>query len=309
MKLKSIKKIKSNSKRYDIQTPSSNFFANSILIHNSTLIVSQYLGELIIRTRGTISAQALETGDEIELLKEKYPKAFDNGLLETNYSVIYEWVTPHNRIVIKYPEPDIYLIAVINHENYSMLRQSELDYFAPHWKVKRPRTYTFNTLEDMHEAVEAFKGVEGICCYCNHGQDIRKLKGAQYLKLHHLKSELASFEKLLDVYINQNRPDYITFFKYIEDNFDFEIANAMIGEISQCCDLNKKVESAIDGMKSFLDKLENDDTVRVRKDYATRIFQAYGQTNKTGFVFTLLDGNELKKKDIKKLFYHQIKKK
>lgn len=40
VKIKSIKKIKSDSKRYDIQTEkTSNFFANNILVHNSSCTV------------------------------------------------------------------------------------------------------------------------------------------------------------------------------------------------------------------------------------------------------------------------------
>ncbi len=37
MKIKSIKKIKSSSKLYDIETTTNNFFANGILVHNSMI--------------------------------------------------------------------------------------------------------------------------------------------------------------------------------------------------------------------------------------------------------------------------------
>lgn len=275
-------------------------------IDGSTLIVSKYKGELICRTRGTVDASAMENGYELEFLKDKYPLAFDNTLLTAGYSLLYEWVSPENRIVLRYPEPDIYLIGAICHENYELMTQTRLDSYAMDYGVKRPRYFKFDSLKEMHEAVEAFKGMEGLCVYCNWDQDIRKVKGAEYLKLHHLKSELSSFEKVLDVYIEQNCPSYEEFFKYIEEKFDYEIANQLIGEISKCCDLHKKVNDAVVGMHTFVKKIKGMDLTR--KQAAMEILQAYGQTNKSSFVFKIYDDRELEKKDIKKLFYHQVKK-
>jgi hypothetical protein len=37
MKIKSIKRVSCNSKRYDIQTSTNNFFANGVLVHNSMI--------------------------------------------------------------------------------------------------------------------------------------------------------------------------------------------------------------------------------------------------------------------------------
>ena len=71
VKIKSINKIKSDSKRYDIETKTHhNFFANGILVHNSLGILFNYNDEWLISTRGSFeSEQAIHA---MEILKNKY---------------------------------------------------------------------------------------------------------------------------------------------------------------------------------------------------------------------------------------------
>jgi hypothetical protein len=275
-------------------------------IDGSTLIVSRYKGELIVRTRGTIDASKMPNGYEIEFLKEKYPQAFDNTLLTAGYSLLYEWVSPENRIVIKYNEPDIYLIGVICHENYELMTQKNLDNYAMDYGVKRPKYFKFDSLKEMHEAVEAFKGMEGLCVYCNHDKDIRKVKGADYLIRHRLKDELGSFERVVDFYFTLNRPTYNEFYQEIVDTVDWETAQECIGDISDICDGMKEVDRIVEGMKTFLKKFESEQLTR--KQYATEVLQAYGNTNRSSYVFKILDGKELDNKEYKKLLYQVLKK-
>lgn len=53
VKIKSIRKIKHASKRYDIQTSSGNFYANGILVHNSQTGVQFIDGSIDARNRNT----------------------------------------------------------------------------------------------------------------------------------------------------------------------------------------------------------------------------------------------------------------
>jgi len=275
-------------------------------LDGSTLIVSKYKGELIARTRGTIDARIMENGYELELLQKKYPKSFNNcWLFDERYSLIYEWVTPNNRIVIRYPEPDIYLIGVIKHADYSLESQITLDSIAESIEVKRPKYYNFNSLKEMHKAVEAFKGVEGLCVYCNHDQDIRKIKGVDYLARHRMKDELGSFERVVDFYFTQGRPNFKDFLSAIEDTVDWETAQECMGDASRIVDGMKEVNKIVDGFKTFIGKFKGELT---RKQMAMEILQAYGNTNRASYVFTILDGHELTDKEYKKLLYQVLKK-
>ena len=273
-------------------------------IDGSTLIVSKYDGQLIIRTRGTVDATKLDNGHEIEIFKKKYPKVFvDTNWLLDNKSYVFEWVSPLNKIVLSYNEPELYLTGIISHEDYSMEKQENLDLIACLLEVKRPRTFQFNSIKEMLEAIEALKGQEGICCYCNHGQDIRKIKSAWYLALHRMKSELGSIDKVIDFYFTLNRPTYQEFYSYIEKTFDFELAEQIRGQISRICDGMKEVNEIVTYMKRYVAQLAN----LSRKDAALQIMQAYGNTNRSSFCFSLLSGKELKDDDYKKLLYQCLK--
>jgi len=273
-------------------------------IDGSTLIVSKYKGHLIIRTRGTVDATKLDNGYEIEVLKNKYPKVFDINQALDGFSYIYEWVSPVNKIVLNYgDEPDLYLVAIIRHADYNLFGQMALDIVALDKEIKRPKTFQFNSIKEMIDAVEALKGQEGICCYCNDGQDIRKIKSAWYLALHRMKSELGSIDKVIDFYFTLNRPDYQTFYSHIEKNFDYELAEQSKGHISKICDGMKEVNKLVAYMYDFVRPLAHVS----RKEAAEKIFQAYGNTNRSGFAFTLLSGKLLKEEDYKKLLYQIIK--
>jgi hypothetical protein len=275
-------------------------------VDGSTLIFSKYKGQLIVRTRGTSDATKLDNGHEIEWLKDKYPqvfKLFDN--VETSTcSYIFEWYSPMNKIVLNYgDDPEITLIAVIEHDNYTMLSQTALDQIASQLGVKRPLRYQFTSVKEMLEAVEQFKGKEGLCVYCNHGQDIRKVKSDWYLKLHRLKSELGSYERVVDFYFNLGRPSYTEYYDFIANNYDFELAEQCRGHISKVCEGMKQVTQIIAAMREKVAPLAKIS----RKDAASIILQAYGQTNRSGMAFTLLDDKELKTEDIKKLLYQVTK--
>lgn len=273
-------------------------------LDGSTLIVSKYKGELITRTRGTINAELLDNGHEINVLKAKYPLAFDNAYLnQENVSFLFEWVSPINRIVIDYGlEPDIYLIGVISHDDYSLVYQSELDVLAEEIGVKRPKYFQFNTIPEMISAVEALKGQEGVCVYYNYGQDIRKAKALEYLAIHKFK-EKATLENVVDLFCEYNYPSYSDFEGKLVKQFDFECWKLIQSLASRVCDAYKEVLVIKSAMQDFANSVRQ----LSRKDAAIKILSSYGQTNRASFVFQLLDGKELGRESIKKLLYQVLK--
>ena len=209
------------------------------------------------------------------------------------------------RIVLKYDNcPDIYLIGAISHEDYSLIPQHVLDNYASLFKVKRPKYYKFDSLQECANAIKSLEGVEGVCLYYNNDQNIIKLKSDWFLKLFHMKSELASIEKVIDLFLQLNRPSFIGFYDFVARNLDFEIANQVRGELSRVCDADKEVNEILLGMKKFLEKIIN---LPTRKEQAKIIIESYGNTNRASFVFKLLDKKNLDKDDIKKLLFQVLK--
>jgi hypothetical protein len=277
-------------------------------LDGSTLIVSKYKGQYILRTRGTIDASTLANGHELELFKQKILMPLVEKMGHPGetweFSILFEWVSPINKIVLNYgDEPDWYLIGMVWHSEYHLSTQFMLDSFAKGHNLKRPATYTFSDVNDLLRNVEQWKGKEGVVVY---GKMPYKYKSEWYLVLHHMKSELASLEKVLDVWLEQNMPDYNTFYNYIATTFDFELAEQCRGTISNLCDGRKEVDKIIDHMRGFVNSKVRHLTSR--KEQALTILNSYGETNRSGYLFKILDNKPLEKDDYKKLMFQVLKK-
>ena len=275
-------------------------------IDGSTLIISKYKGKTILRTRGTFDAHGHDNGKELDLLFKRYPKIkeyLDKESETMDHSILLEWVSPINRIILNYgEEPDWYLVGVVNHEDYSLVTQEDLDEIAKILEIKRPQTHTFESIEDLIKNVEEWKGKEGVCLYSNNGQTIHKVKGLWYLQLHSLKSEISNIEKLVDVYLEWGMPVYEDFEKKIVEIFDYELFTQVRSDISKICDAYKEVTKIIEHMREFVSKLKGSS----RKDQALSIIGSYGQTCKKAIAFNLLDGKELDKKSWKTLLMQAL---
>ena len=292
-------------------------------LDGSLLIVSKYKGQYILRTRGTVDASTMANGHELTEFKS-YLDCIDkliSELMDTPYndtpfsdyldtwpvSVLFEWVSPINKIVINYGDKaDWYLVGIVNHETYNLGSQDLLDEFAKDLGVKRPATYTFTDVNDLLQNVDQWKGKEGVCVYSKNDQTIHKVKGAWYLALHHMKSELSNIEKVMDVWLEQGMPDYGTFYNYIFTTFDYELAEQCKGMISKIVDAKKEVDKIVWGMNLFVNTRLR--SLPSRKEQAQVVISSYGETNRASFIFKLLDGKSLGKEEYKKLMFQVLKK-
>ena len=276
-------------------------------LDGSLLIVSKYKNQFILRTRGTVDASVLANGSELEIFKNTILKKISVDQMETwNYSLLFEWLSPLNVIVLRYSdEPDWQLIGAVNHTDYSLFSQTEVDEYAKMFDLKRPEKFTFNDISDMLQIVDKWQDREGVCLYSKNDQAIHKIKASKYLLLHHLKSELSNIEKVLDVWLEQGMPDYNTFYNYIFTTFDYELAEQCKGMISRIADGKKKVDKIVDGMNDFVNNRLR--SLSTRKEQAQLVISSYGETNRASFLFKLLDGKSLGKEEYKKLMFQVLK--
>ena len=283
-------------------------------LDGSTLIFSKYKGHLVVRTRGTVDVRNQPNGHEIEYLLNKYSK-FKAHLdsAQNTHSFIFEWMTPSNRIVLDYgSDPDMALIGMIYHDSYDLVSQTALNMLAEGMGLRRPNTYSYNSLDDMKKAVTDMRDKEGICMYYNNEQDILKIKSAHYLFLHRAKSEISSIDKVIDVYIDWFMPRYTMshestgypeFFEYLTEKFDFEIATMARGHASRICDAMKEVKKIMDALFDFaIARLKIP-----RKQAAEEVLQAYGSTGRAAIVFKILDRKVIGADEYKKILYQVLK--
>lgn len=255
----------------------------------SLLIVSKYKDELIVRTRGTFSAKQLDNGHEIDGLIEKYPAIFNSILLDCDCSILFEWTTPNNVIVLRESdEPKLWLIGIIMHSNGQYLIQDTLDEVAKNWDVDRPKRHYYNSLAECMDDVAMWKDQEGVVLHSEDGQVLKKVKAEHYLALHQLKSSISSISKLIETYLTiDDRPDYDGFYKFIESTMDFELAEACKDNMRKITDANVIIMQEIAEATIFAQGLDG----LSRKDQAGLICKKYPDWRK-GFCFAVLDGKE-----------------
>lgn len=269
-------------------------------IDGSTLIISKFKGELIIRTRGTSDVTILNNGDEILFLKQKYPLVFNNDTLNSEkYSIVCEWYSPKNIIVEREAEePTLWLTGVIKHDDYSYVLQNDLDIFATDWKVERPIRYQFNSISSMIESVNQWKKGEGIVIYGNNGQILKKTKSDRYLQIHRIKSQLNSENNLIEYYVDCEMPSCESFYEKIETEFDYEIAIQLKEQIEKICDAGKLSKKYIDNMLEMVHDIRR---VETRKEQAIMIKRNYKENS--SYAFSILDNNPITKQQWIKLLH------
>jgi hypothetical protein len=275
-------------------------------LDGSLLIVSKYNGQYILRTRGTVDAFTMANGHELEIFKNTILSKLADNNDTWDYSVLFEWLSPINKIVLNYgDEPSWRLIGFINHINYSLAQQDMLDAMAKKYGFDRPPTYTFSDVQDLLKDVDQWRGKEGVVVYSKNDQMLHKCKSEWYLKLHYLKSELSNIEKVIDVWLEQGMPDYQTFYNYIFTTFDYELAEQVKSMISRICDAKKEVDMIVIGMNEFVNNRLK--TLPTRKLQAEQVISAYGNTNRASFLFKILDNRPLGKEEYKKLLFQVLK--
>lgn len=276
-------------------------------LDGSLLIVSKYKGKFILRTRGTSDASKMDNGHELEVFKQKYAKVFDfQPHFETwPFSILFEWTTPLNRIVIRYgDEPEFSLVGGVYHDNGKLWTQDYLDDVAKGFGCPRPIRYSFGSISDLLTDIDAWQGREGVCVYSNDDQTIHKCKSMWYLTRHRLKEELNNIEKIVDLFIQEKSFDYTSFMEKIVSVLDWETANEIRGDVSRVCDAYKEVQLINNHMKMFVEPLRR----MSRKDAAQKIISSYSNTNRASFCFSILDGKELTSDQLKKLLWQCLKK-
>jgi hypothetical protein len=270
----------------------------------SLLCVSMFKNELIIRTRGTIDATKLQNGFEIEFLKKKYPKAFDNHFIDSEmYTLLYEWTTPTNRIVLQESEePTLWLIGAINHSNYRYCDQSNLDNYAKEFGVERPETYGITLdggINNLKKQIEPLKDIEGVVIYDNmHGQTLKKIKTLRYLELHKVFTGIKSVDHLFDLFVEYGCTNRENFEALLATNFDWELVTTLKPLTDE---LYQKWQDIKNKLNCIMLYFNNPDFIELdRKGKAKKINEYF--SGYTGIAFAMLDGKELPPEKLWKIF-------
>jgi RNA ligase len=248
----------------------------TLKIDGSLLIRSCYQGEVLCRTRGSFGYEHLGNAYEMIGFEYKYPRVFDPSLYP-NVSLLFEWTSPANQIVLKYDEEDLTLIGGINHYSMNYLPMEELEDIAKDLAVPLVEWFplTGALWGVMNEEMAVRPDIEGYVIRLDEEQRLVKVKAASYLTRHALKSNLDT-EKLCDLYFQLGQPPFKEFCAHFKAAFDEEVLIWAMGAISNLYDGVKVFQKIIDHMKKSAE-------VRAtfsRKDAAIAGLAEYGQTKR-----------------------------
>ena len=271
-------------------------------IDGSTCIIDYVNNTLNMRTRGTFDISSTDNKSDFYYCLSKYPAIEKYLINNPDYSLLFEITTPNLKIVLEYSnEPDFWLIGAINKENYSSMSQEDLDKLSLEFKVKRPKYYQFNNIDTLLETIKNIKNAEGCCVYSNNDQQIHKIKGTEYLKLHFFKSN-ATLPNTIDLFLEFNYPNIEEFTNKIKEQFDWECCQMVIPFIHEICNTYDKIKILIEEIRKFVEPLK----LLPRKDAALTILKEYDSLKYTSYAFSLLNNKELDKKQIEKLMYQLL---
>lgn len=268
----------------------------------SLLIVSYYNGNVIARTRGTFDASTLDNGEEINFLKQKYPKLFECPKSREGFSYLLEWETPTNRIVLEPPkEPTLTFLGCINHIDLKYATQRDCDFLADLLDIQRPKYYSFQNIEEALKDVKFWKEKEGIVIYSPDGQTIKKIKTEQYLKAHYLMTQLNTkgIVKMMEIY---GFPSREVFYQKIESEFDYEVVSYVKDKIDKIYLHKYEFDLAWIGAIDLAKKLNT-----IPRKKAAEHIKNKTQGWRRTLAFLALDNQQPKLEFITKIILHECK--
>lgn len=176
-----------------------------------------------ISSNGTIDAYDAvldQSGKSLgELVMDLGCISFDT--LNPLYTHIFEYVSPYNRVVIDYQEPELYYIGRRNMETGE-------EEFIPESNMRpRPKEYPISTLADCLRAA-AELGDEGPDNVEHEGFVVVdanfhriKIKSPAYVMAHHIRSKQPTFEDMFDIWYANEVGEFLSTFPAYADVFDF----------------------------------------------------------------------------------------
>lgn len=160
-------------------------------LDGSLIIRSVIDGRVHLRTRGC-EVVASDMREEVErTVRDRYPKLLDPSWHVKQHSLLMEFVSPRNQIVVRYDEPRLYELGYSDWSRDRLLIRAAPD-CANGFDLEVPRVIDLpRDISGMRAIVTAFGDQEGIVAWTRRDDwtyHLCKFKSAWYMRLHALRS-------------------------------------------------------------------------------------------------------------------------
>ena len=220
-------------------------------------------------------AEKLLTAEQYDWLEQ---------VMLTGVTPIFEYIAPTNKIVIEYGEPKLVLLAMRNNEsgNYYM------PHLAPFEMVPQYGSVDGGLAEYIARARE-MQGREGDIIRFVNGHML-KVKNDWYVRIHKTKDLIRTDRNIADIIVNEQLDDVLP----LLDAADLAIVRAY----------EKRFDTALENVLGRLDGLVT--LARVlhdgnKKEVAINFIPNLKNKEDASFIFSALDGKELRPLVIKKI--------
>lgn len=195
----------------------------TVKMDGSLLVRSVYQGRVLLRTRGSFGYEHQANAAEVAECTARYPRLLDPSYLP-EYSLLLEWVSPANVIIMKYEQPDLILVGGIAHRDLRYIQLSGLETIAS--DLGAPLVEFFHLDQDgwvsLYESLAKDTGREGYVVRLHAEQTLVKVKCAPYLTKHAFKYSMSA-GKLVDLWLQAGRPTEAGLVENLSREFDEEI--------------------------------------------------------------------------------------
>jgi hypothetical protein len=204
---------------------------------DGTLCIRSVINDkVVLRTRGTIDGVAIDFEKDnisfserfFNVAERKYCKILDPKWLP-NCSMLFEYVSPDNVVVIFNKQEDLIFLGLVYHHNLRLGRWNVLEDISKDGKLNLVQSYDLprNPLELVNE-VKEWKDREGIVARCCNDQVMVKIKSIYYLAKHRVKFNI-NYKFLVEFIDSENICSEEDLIKKLEiQDYDWEVANSTL---------------------------------------------------------------------------------
>jgi len=223
---------------------------------DGSLILMYFYGGWHINTRGSFADGELAfTGKSWkEWVLEAIPNKSEIEKLDPAFTYIMEFVSPYNKVVRTYPQPQMYLLSVIQTNTGFELSIDQSDVIASALGVFRPKRFSLKVPEEIkHFLTENSKSdptFEGFVLVDSIGNRV-KFKAETYVNLHHLvdNGNIFNPSRLVPLVLNGERDEVVVYLPEVAPYFD-QVEEVLSREFNQMIEIWEKVKG-IESQKEF----------------------------------------------------------
>lgn len=133
----------------------------------------------------------------------------------------FELVSPYNKVVIDYPETEVYLLSIRDMTTLEELSLDMVEAFGDANGFILPQRYDLNNEEDYRKVVEQMpEGHEGIVVHDVNGERV-KIKTLLYFQMHKAKNNgVITLERIVDLIRANDHHEFLSYFPEYTDLFN-----------------------------------------------------------------------------------------